>query len=90
MHRPQADPPTWLEILESHVVELIEVAQREQALVHLLADTPLAAGANLQPAEVRVVDGQVEAQVTQPATKGAVRVAGQASCLVEATRISVR
>jgi len=72
------------------VVELIEVAQREQALVHLLAEARLAAGANLQLAKVRVAYRQVGPQVTKPSAEWAVRVTSQAGCPVEFTGISVR
>ena len=58
--------------------------------MHLLADLRLAAGTNLQPAEVRVAYGQVGPQVTQPAAERAVRVADQAGCPVESSGISVR
>jgi hypothetical protein len=58
-------------------VQLFQVAHGVQAIVHLVAEAGLAAGAGLHLAEVGVTERQVEAQVTNAAANRAVRVAGQ-------------
>ena len=48
--------PARLKILEGEVLQIIQVADRKQALVDLLGDLTMAAGANLQPAKIRMTD----------------------------------
>jgi hypothetical protein len=90
MHRTQANPAAGLEVLEGHVGEPIQMAQGEQALMHLLINPLMAARANLQPAEVGMADGEIEPQVAKTSTDRAIRVAGQSGCAGNIPGISVQ
>jgi hypothetical protein len=79
LQRPQADPAARLEILKGQVAQLVQVAEGKQAAVYLLADLGTAADAGLDLAEVRMPEWQIQAQVSQTPTMGAIGVARQVS-----------
>ena len=90
LQRPQADAAARLEVFEGQVAQLFQVAEGEQAPVHLLADLALTAGADLQLAEIGMTEGQIDAQVAQAAAVWAVRITGQAGIPGRVLGLSVR
>ena len=67
--------PLCLKIFKSQVAQSIQIAHGKQAGVDLLTHFRLSAGANLQPAKLRVPYGQVGAHVALTPAVWASRVA---------------
>lgn len=59
------------------MLQLIQIAQLEQAAVDALANLSMSARTNLQLAKIRVTDRKILPQVTYTATQRAVRIAWQ-------------
>ena len=60
------------------MLQVIKVADGKQALVDLLGNLAAAAGADLQLAKIRMTQGQVAAQGTQPMAEWAIWGGSQA------------
>jgi predicted transcriptional regulator len=66
-----------LEILEGEVVKVIQVADGKQALVDLLGDLLMAAGANLKLAKIRMTYREIATQIAQTMAIWAVNITCQ-------------
>jgi hypothetical protein len=66
--------PPRLEIVESQMAQLIQIAERIQTPVHLLADLSLAAGTGLELTKVRMPDWNLSAQIAQTLAVGAIGI----------------
>ena len=56
---PKPHPTMQVERIESEVLEFVELTHVEQTCMHSFAQICLSASANLEAAEIRVIDGQV-------------------------------
>jgi len=65
-----------LEILKGKVLQVVQVTDSKQFLMDLLGHLPLAAGADLQPTEIRMAYGQVTAHITQSMANWAIDITG--------------
>jgi hypothetical protein len=61
-------------ILESHIGQLGQVAQLEQLIAQPILELLLPADADLKPAEIRMIDGQILADVANALAMGAVGI----------------
>ena len=86
----QTDVPTWLEVVEGQMAQLVQVAERIQTVVDLLANLSLAAGTGLDLAEIRVSDLYFSANIAQTAAVRAVGIAQQVGLVRWCTSFSVR
>jgi len=63
--------------LKAQVAQFLQVAEREQALTHLVRDIPVAALADLDATKIRMPEREIAAQVAYTAAQRAVWVAGK-------------
>lgn len=60
------------------MAQLVQVAEREQALPHLLADILMSAGTDFDFAKVRMPERHIPAQESKTTAEWAVRIAREA------------
>jgi hypothetical protein len=64
----------WVERIESEVLKLFELTHLEQPCMHSRAHIYLSASANLEAAKIRMINGEVCAQITLTLAVRAFRV----------------